>query len=73
MGVKSKKTVDVVEIKEQDDLDARVQSTILEADFKSLKVADLRQYLKRNGSDPNGKKQALIDRVLQFMQHKNSI
>ena len=46
---------------------------ILEAQLTDLKVTDLREYLKINGMDHKGKKEALIDRILIFMEQKNSI
>jgi len=46
---------------------------VLDAQFKELKVADLKTYLKMNGMSDVGKKEALIDRVLECMEKKNSI
>jgi hypothetical protein len=33
----------------------------------------LKSYLKMHGLDDKGKKEALIDRIIVFMEHKNSI
>jgi hypothetical protein len=45
----------------------------LDGALKELKVADLKAYLKLHGMDDKGKKDQLIDRVIVFMEHKNSI
>jgi hypothetical protein len=45
----------------------------LAVNFKELKVNDLKAYLKIHGLDDKGKKDALIDRVLGYLEHKNSI
>lgn len=55
------------------DLIQHVENQILEANLKELKVADLKTYLKCQGLDDKGKKEQLIDRILVFMEHKNSI
>ena len=34
---------------------------------------DLKRYLEMHGLDGKGKKDMLIDRAIQFMEHKNSI
>jgi hypothetical protein len=36
-------------------------------------VKDLQAYLRMHGMDDKGRKEVLIDRVLNFMEHKNSI
>jgi hypothetical protein len=41
--------------------------------LKDIKVADLKAYLKMHGMDDKGRKEQLIDRILIFMEHKNSI
>lgn len=41
--------------------------------MKELKVADLRNYLRINGLDDKGKKEELIDRIIVFIEQKNSI
>jgi hypothetical protein len=66
----------VIEVKEEDmnnDLVAMVESLILDARLKEIKVNDLRAYLRMHGMDDKGKKDALIDRVIVFLEHKNSI
>ena len=55
------------------DLVAIVESLILDARLKEIKVNDLRTYLRMHGMDDKGKKDVLIDRVLVFLEHKNSI
>jgi hypothetical protein len=45
----------------------------LDANLKDLKMAELKNYLKSHGLDDKGKKEQLIDRILVFMEHKNSI
>jgi len=73
---KSSKVNEVIEVKEEDtnnDLIAMVESLILDARLKDLKVNDLKSYLRMHGMDDKGKKDTLIDRVLVFMEHKNSI
>lgn len=67
--------MEVEQVKEEDNIDsiAMVESMILDARLKELKVADLKNYLISHGLNEKGKKQTLIDRVLQFMEHKNSI
>lgn len=55
------------------DLVGMVEELVLEARLKDLKVADMRKYLIMHGMDGKGSKEALIDRVLVFMEHKNSI
>ena len=41
--------------------------------FKEVKVNDLKTYLRIHGLDDKGKKDALIDRVLGYLEHKNSL
>ena len=46
---------------------------ILNAQLKELKVVDMRSYLKMHGLDEKGRKEVLVDRILSFLEHKNSI
>ena len=50
-----------------------MEGYILDGNFKDVKMNDLKAYLKVNGMDDKGKKEQLIDRILVFMEHKNSI
>jgi hypothetical protein len=43
---------------------------IVNGDIDSLKVTDLRQYLKYNGLDDKGKKDALINKALVFISER---
>jgi hypothetical protein len=50
-----------------------VEGHILALNFKDVKVNDLKTYLRIHGLDDKGKKETLIDRVLTFLEHKNSL
>ena len=51
----------------------KVESAIYEGELSSLKVAQLREYLKGKGLSDKGKKEELIDRIMVYISHQNSI
>jgi hypothetical protein len=61
-------------VKEEENLDLirSVEEKIMNANLNELKVAELKSYLRSCGLDDRGKKDQLIDRVINYMTLKNN-